>query len=331
MLYFGQTSLPHGLFLAPLAGYTDRAMRQIAREYGAEYMTTEMVSSRALCYHDKKTPALARLTPEELPASVQLFGCEPAFMAEAAAMIAGGIAGGALPTAIDLNMGCPVRKIVSAGDGAALMKNPALVFAIVSAVCKAVSLPVTVKIRAGWDDGQKNAAEVARAAEAGGAALVTVHGRTRNQMYEGRADLSVIAAVRRAVKIPVVGNGDIRTATDARRMREETGCDGVMIGRGAIGNPFLFAEIRAGMTGTPYTPPTREERVAAALRQLRLAIADKGERVAVAESRKQVAAYTQGMRGAAALRGKINAAVCYAEVEDLLSALLVPEEKYPPV
>lgn len=329
MLNFGQMHLSYGLFLAPLAGYTDRAMRQVARRFGAEYQTTEMVSSRALCYHDSKTPALARIMPEELPAAVQLFGSDPAFMAEAAQMLEQGVAGGACPSAIDINMGCPVRKIVSAGDGSALMKSPSLVYDIVKAVCQAVSLPVTVKIRAGWDDANRNAVEVARAAEAGGACLVAVHGRTRDQMYEGKADLAVIAQVKQALHIPVVGNGDIRTATDARRMRELTGCDGVMIGRGAVGDPFLFEQIKADMDGRPYTPPTLAERVDVALWQLRLAIEDKGEKIAVAESRKQVAEYLRGTRGAAAVRAKLHTATCYAEVQQLLSQFLQNAEEQP--
>ncbi len=319
---FGNVHLPYGLFLAPLAGYTDTAMRRVCRSFGAEYTVSEMVSAKALCYHDKKTPLLARVCEEDLPSAVQIFGSDPASMAEAAKMVAAGMAGGVPPSAIDINMGCPVKKIVSAGDGSALMKNPALVHAIVDAVVKVVSLPVTVKIRAGWDEKSKNAVEVAKAAEAGGASLVAVHGRTRNQMYSGTADLKIIADVKNALQIPVVGNGDIDSAAAARRMLLETGCDGLMIGRGAVGNPFLFAEIRAAMDGTPYTPPTPTERVDTALRQLRLAIEEKGEMVAVTESRKQFAAYLHGLRGAAAVRGRINAALTYAEVEALARAFL---------
>ena len=319
---FGSVSLPYGLFLAPLAGYTDTAMRRVCRAFGAEYTVSEMVSAKALCYHDKKTPLLARVCEEDLPSAVQIFGSDPASMAEAANMVAAGMAGGVPPSAIDINMGCPVKKIVSAGDGSALMKSPSLVEAIVSAVVKAVSLPVTVKIRAGWDETHKNAVEVAKAAEAGGASLIAVHGRTKTQMYSGKADLSVIAAVKEAVTCPVVGNGDIATAADALRMKEETGCDGVMIGRGAVGNPFLFAELRAAMDGKAYTPPTPAERVDTALLQLRLAIAEKGEMVAVTESRKQFAAYLHGLRGAAAVRGQINAALTYAEAEALAREFL---------
>ncbi|MBO7171044.1 MAG: tRNA dihydrouridine synthase DusB, partial [Clostridia bacterium] len=308
MLTFGNIKLPYGLFLAPLAGYTDTAMRRVCREYGAEYTVSEMVSAKALCYHDKKTPLLARVEACDLPSAVQIFGSEPDSMAEAAKMVAEGMAGGVPPSAIDINMGCPVKKIVSAGDGSALMKDPDLVFRIVSSVSAAVTLPVTVKIRAGWDEGHKNAVEVARAAEAGGAALVAVHGRTKSQMYSGKADLAIIADVKKALQIPVVGNGDIASATDALRMKEETGCDGVMIGRGAVGNPFLFAEIRAALDGVEYTPPTAEERVETALRQLRLAAEEKGEHTAVTESRKQFADYLHGLRGAAAVRGRINAA-----------------------
>jgi len=322
MLSFGQVKLAHGLMLAPLAGYTDHAMRRVCRLHGAEYEVSEMVSSRALCYHDEKTPILARVGEEELPMAVQIFGSEPDFMREAAKMVAAGMGGGVVPSAIDINMGCPVKKIVSAGDGSALMKNPKLVYDIVSAVTGAVSLPVTVKIRAGWDDAHKNAVEIAKAAEAGGASLVAVHGRTRAQMYSGNADLSVIADVKAALSVPVVGNGDIRTASDALHMLEATGCDGVMIGRGAVGNPFLFAEIAAAMDGGAYTPPSVEERVETALLQLRFAVADKGEAVAVNESRKQICEYLRGMRGATAMRCAVNKATSYAEIEKLAYAFL---------
>ncbi len=327
MLTFGGIHLPYGLFLAPLAGYTDTAMRRVCRDYGAEYTVSEMVSAKALCYHDKKTPLLARVEACDLPSAVQIFGSEPASMAEAARMVAEGMAGGVPPSAIDINMGCPVKKIVSAGDGSALMKTPSLVHAIVDAVVKAVSLPVTVKIRAGWDEKSKNAVEVARAAEAGGASLVTVHGRTKTQMYSGMADLKIIADVKNTLQIPVVGNGDIDSAAAAMRMKNETGCDGVMIGRGAVGNPFLFAEIRAAMDGRNYTPPTPEERVETALRQLRLACDEKGEHTAVTESRKQFADYLHGMRGAAAVRGRINAALTYAEVETLVRDFLALQKE----
>lgn len=322
MLTFGNIHLKYGLFLAPLAGYTDTAMRRVCRSFGAEYTVSEMVSAKALCYHDKKTPLLARVEACDLPGAVQIFGSEPDAMAEAARMVSEGMAGGVPPSAIDINMGCPVKKIVSAGDGSALMKSPALVYDIVHAVTRAISLPVTVKIRAGWDETCKNAVEVAKAAETGGAALVAVHGRTKTQMYSGKVDFSVIADVKNALQIPVIGNGDIATAADALRMKAETGCDGVMIGRGAVGNPFLFAEIRAALDGRDYTPPTPEERVDTALYQLRLACDEKGERVAVTESRKQFADYLHGMRGAAAVRGRINAAVTYAEAEALAREFL---------
>lgn len=327
MLTVGNIHLPYGLFLAPLAGYTDTAMRRVCRSFGAEYTVSEMVSAKALCYHDTKTPLLARVEACDLPSAVQIFGSEPASMAEAARMVAEGMAGGVPPSAIDINMGCPVKKIVSAGDGSALMKSPTLVYDIVSAVTAAVSLPVTVKIRAGWDDAHKNAVEVAKAAEAGGASLVAVHGRTKTQMYSGKADLSIIADVKNSLQIPVVGNGDIATAADALRMMEETGCDGVMIGRGAVGNPFLFAEIRAALDRRDYTPPTTHERVETALYQLRLACEEKGERVAVTESRKQFADYLHGLRGASAVRGRINAALTYAEAEALAQEFLALQKE----
>ena len=325
MIRLGNLILNHGLILAPLAGYTDYAMRYLCRREGAELTVSEMVSSRALCYGDKKTPSLACIRPEEAPCAVQIFGSEPHFMAEAAKIVACGMAGGVAPAAIDINMGCPVKKIVSAGDGCALMKDPSLVFDIVKAVVGATSLPVTVKIRAGWDEAHKNAVEVAKAAEAAGASLVAVHGRTRTQMYSGKADYAVIAAVKDALSVPVVGNGDVCSAADALRLKRETGCDGVMIGRGAVGNPFLFAEIRAALAGEEYIPPSPRERMKTALLQVRLAIEVQGEECAVLASRKQFADYAGGLRGAAALRAAAHRATCYEELslaaEAFLSAL----------
>lgn len=323
----GSTELRYGLFLAPLAGYTDMAMRTVARKYGAELTVSEMVSARALCYGDQKTPALARVLPQELPMAVQIFGSEPQFMAEGARIVAAGMAGGVVPTAIDINMGCPVKKIVTSGDGSALMKNPALAYDIVKAVTAAVDLPVTVKIRAGWDEKNKNAVEVACAVEEAGASLVAVHGRTKTQMYSGHADYTIIAKVKESLHIPVVGNGDILSAADALRMKRETGCDGVMIGRGAVGNPFLFAEIRAAMDGVPYTPPTPALRMREALWQLRLAMEEKGEREAVLSSRKQFADYAAGLRGASALRGAVHKAESYAEIEALATAFVADATK----
>lgn len=320
-IQIGAVRLPLGLFLAPMAGYTDRAMRQICREMGAEFTVTEMVSAKALCYGDRKSAPLARLLPQELPAAVQLFGSEPDILAEAARKIADGETGGAIPTAIDLNFGCPVRKITGNGEGSALMKDPRQICRIVTAVVSAVSLPVTVKLRAGWDDTQKNAAECARAAVEGGCSAVFLHGRTRDMMYSGHADRSVIREVCRAVPVPVIGNGDIRDAASARRMLDETGCAGLMVGRGAVGNPFVFREITAALLGLPYSPPTVSERIVLALRQLTLSVSDKGEKMAIPESRKQIAAYISGIRGAAALRNRINTAGTEAEIREVLGEL----------
>ncbi len=320
MLSFGGITLRHGLLLAPLAGYTDAAFRAVCRQYGAEYQVTEMVSSRALCYRDKKTPRLARVDEAELPCAVQIFGSEPLYMAEAAAMVANGMAGGAVPSAIDINMGCPVKKIVSAGDGSALLKNPALAYDIVKAVKGAVSLPVTVKMRVGYTEKEKGKGipELAKALEEAGASLIAVHGRTREAMYGGSVDLASIAAVKAAVSVPVVGNGDVASAADALQMIKETGCDGVMIGRGAVGNPFLFAEIAAALEGREYAPPTVAERLEVACLQLELAAKDKGETLAASEARKQIAAYTKGMRDGALLRAAVCRAASVAEMRDIL-------------
>lgn len=222
------------------------------------------------------------------------------------------------PSAIDINMGCPVRKVTGNGEGSALLKNPPLIGEIVSAVVKAVSLPVTVKIRAGWDSTCINAPEVAKIIEAAGASMLTVHARTREQMYEPGVDRSVIKAVKESVSIPVLGNGDIYTAADALSMMEETGCDGVMIARGAMGNPWVFSEICAALDGKSYTPPPASERFEVALSQVREMIGEKGERIGVAEAKKHLAWYCHGMEGAAAARGRLMQAASYDELAAIL-------------
>ena len=327
---FGHVTLPHGLALAPLAGVSDRAFRRVCRACGADFTVSEMVSAKALCYEQKKKSVkersvsgqLASVMREELPMAVQIFGSEPDFMAEAARMIEANEYIGCMsevpPSAIDINMGCPVKKVTGNGEGSALLKNPQLIGEIVTAVVKAVSIPVTVKIRAGWDSNSINAPEVAKIIEASGASMLTVHARTREQMYEPGVDRSVIKAVKEAVSIPVLGNGDIYTAADALSMMDETGCDGVMIARGAMGNPWIFSEIRAALEGKEYTPPPVSERFEVALAQVQEMIAEKGERVGIAEAKKHLAWYCHGMEGAAAARGRLMQAASYDELAAIL-------------
>ncbi len=327
---FGPITLPHGLALAPLAGVSDRAFRRVCRACGADFTVSEMVSAKALCYEQrKKDPKvrsvsghLASVMADELPMAVQIFGSEPDFMAEAARMIEAneyiGCVSEVPPSAIDINMGCPVRKVTGNGEGSALLKNPKLIGEIVTAVVRAVKIPITVKIRAGWDKDSVNAPEVARIIEASGASLLTVHARTREQMYEPGVDRSVITAVKQAVSIPVLGNGDIYTAADALSMMAETGCDGVMIARGAMGNPWIFSEIRAALEGKDFTLPPASERFEVALTQVREMITEKGQRVGVAEAKKHLAWYCHGMEGAAAARGRLMQAESYNELAAIL-------------
>ncbi len=317
-------NIPHGLCLAPLAGVSDRAFRVLSREHGAEYMCSEMVSAAAICYGDKKTPKLCEFGDDEMPLALQLFGSRPDFVSEAARRISDGTLADyvKIPAAIDINMGCPVRKIVSNGDGSALMRDIPLAAKIVSETVKAVKLPVTVKIRAGFDEQSKNAPEMARALEAAGAAMICVHGRTRTQMYSGKADLEIIAAVKNAVKIPVVGNGDIFSADDAKRMLDITGCDGIMIARGAMGNPWIFDELTAFFENRPFTPPTAEEIVNEAARHLDLVCRFKEEQFAIPEARKIMTHYIRDIRGASAARGKLNFAATAAEMKAILYGLL---------
>lgn len=329
----GHYTLRHGLFLAPLAGVSDRAFRNVCRAAGAEYTVSEMVSAKALCYEQGakradaavKTAPLASVYKNELPLAIQLFGCEPTFMAEAARLIEAcayrECTSDTPPAAIDINMGCPVHKIVGNGEGSALMKDPRLAADIVRAVCRAVSIPVTVKIRAGWDADSINAPEMAMRLEDAGAALIAVHGRTRAQMYAPPTSLDVIARVKQSVTVPVVGNGDILSADDALRMYAETGCDGIMIARGALGNPWLFSEIRARLEGSSFTPPSLPERMETALSQIRFMVEEKGERVAVAEARKHLSWYIKGVEGAAAARAAINTAASLSEMTEIIRAI----------
>lgn len=322
----GKVEIKHGLMLAPMAGFTDKAMRLVCHNFGAEYCISEMVSAKAVVFGDKKTHALARLTEAEGPCAVQIFGSEPSVMAEAAATLARGEDGGVPPVAIDINMGCPVNKIFSNGEGSALMKDPDLIYRIVSAVSSAIEIPCTVKMRTGITPDKKRAVECALAAEEGGASLVAVHGRTRVEMYSGCANMQDIKNVKESLHIPVIANGDISSGADALRTLRETGADGIMVGRGAIGNPFLFSEILAALSGGEYTPPSLDERIKTALFQLSVAIEEKGEGVAVRESRKQIALYLHSFRGAAAIRAKINRAETYLEVEEALQ--IANEENY---
>ena len=307
------------IWLSPMAGDGDRAFRLICKMHGADYMCSEMVSAKALCYGDKKTPALARITDAEAPMAVQIFGSEPHFMAEGAKIVLENAKmDGVLPSAIDINMGCPVHKIVSNGEGSALMKNVPLIHDIVAAVAKAVDVPVTVKLRLGWDSDHINVVEAAMAAEDAGAAAVCVHARTRTQMYSPGVDMSYIGKVKAALKIPVVGNGDIFSAGDAIKMMRETGCDGVAVARGALGNPWIFDEIKSALAGEIFTPPTIAERVRAALLQFEYSIADKGERTAVVESRRYLGKYIKGVPSVT----KIRASLCRAETPDEIRSLL---------
>ena len=331
----GEVTLANGLFLAPMAGFTDYSFRKICRERGAEYTVSEMVSAKALCYEQmskknslsaSKTAPLAAVRQEEYPMAIQLFGSEPEFVAEAAKMIEARdykyCVSESVPAAIDINMGCPMHKIVGNGEGSALMKNPELAAKIVNATVKALkSTPVTVKIRAGWDNDSKNAPEMAKMLEAAGATLICVHGRTREQMYNPGIDINIIKEVKKSVKIPVVGNGDVYSASDAAKMLEITECDGIMIGRGALGNPWLFSEIAAYMRDEEFRAPTLAERLDTCLEHINLIRNDKGEHTAAAEIKKHAALYIKGVRSAASVRDRIMKTNSTEEFEEIINEL----------
>ena len=286
--------------LAPMASVADRAYRYICREYGAAYMVSEMISAKGLCYSDRKTEELCTVTDFERPYALQLFGDEEEFIAKAAIKLMS-----YKPDIIDINMGCPVPKIAGNGSGSALLKDPDKAVKIAAAAVNAVDVPVTVKMRTGWDDDDFVAPQLAAMLESVGVAAITIHGRTKKQMYSGLSDNKKIAAVKTAVKnIPVIGNGDIKTAGDALRMYRDTGVDLVMAGRGTYGHPWLFSEINAALKGDTFTPPDLEKQLEIMCRQAELMVKFKGERMAMAEARRICAFYIRGIPGAAGFRGR---------------------------
>ena len=313
-LYIGGVELPSNVILAPMAGVSDLVFRRLCHEQGAGLVCMEMVSAKAISYHNRNTAKLLEIYPDEHPVSLQLFGSEPDLMAEVAHSIE------ELPFDIlDINMGCPVPKVVRNGEGSALMQNPKLAGKIIYKVSHAISKPLTVKIRKGFDDGRVNAVEIAKIAEESGAAAVAVHGRTREQYYSGTADWDIIRQVKDAISIPVIGNGDVTSPETAKAMLDETGCDGVMIARAAQGNPWIFHRTRTFLeTGVLEDGPTMEERRAMMIRHARMLVEYKGGYTGVREMRKNLSWYTAGLPNSAALRRKINSVESLDEMVRLI-------------
>ena len=312
----GNVKIERTAALAPMASVADRAYRAVCKEQGAAYMVSEMISAKGLCYSDRKTEELCTVIDSERPYALQLFGEDPKFVGRAASMLMK-----YKPDILDINMGCPVPKIVGSGSGSALMKTPEIAAEIVRAAVKNSDVPVTVKFRKGWDEEHVNALSFARMAEESGAAMITIHGRTREQMYSGTADRDIIAKIKAAVKIPVIGNGDIFTGQNALDMIKQTGCDGVMVARGAEGNPFIFREIKATLANIHYDAPSYAMRIAAAIDHAERLTKSRGDR-AIVEMRKHVSWYLSGMHGSAALRGRVNSITSLDELKELLNEYL---------
>lgn len=315
-LQIGNVKIKKTAALAPMAGVADYAFRTVAKEFGAAYVVGEMASCKGLVYSDRKTAELLTVTDFERPMAVQLFGCEPEFVAPAIK-----IAEKYNPDIIDINSGCPVPKVAGNGAGSALMKNPKLFGEMITAAVKSTDIPVTVKIRKGWDDSSINAVEIAKIAEECGASAVAVHGRTKAQMYSGNADWDIIAAVKQAVKIPVIGNGDVDTAEKCAEMYKYTGCDLVMVGRGACGKPWLFREIEQYMNGEEITEVTFEERMAVMKHQIELLVQNKGEYIGMKEARMQTGWYLKGMPNAAKYRAQCGSLSTMEDLNNLIETI----------
>lgn len=317
MLKIGNVTLPNKWILAPMAGVSDLPFRLLCHEAGAGLTCMEMISAKAIYYRNKATDEMMAIDPDEGMVSLQLFGSDPDIMGAMAQKIE------ERPFSIlDINMGCPVPKVVNNGEGSALMKDPALAGKIICSVSSSVSKPVTVKIRKGFDDDHVNAVEMAKVAEENGAAAVAVHARTRMQYYSGKADWDIIRQVKEAVTIPVIGNGDVDSYESACRMLDETGCDGVMIGRAAQGNPWIFAELVAKSEGREWNKPTREEVARMILRHAAMLIDCKGEYIGSREMRKHAAWYTKGYKGSSQFRGKLNEAESLEDLKRLMDDFL---------